>query len=204
MVEASESDDRPVDEEMITAIIRRVMPAPLYPYCRLTRRKAHAYWRRIDYTLDRRTRSRDVFTTHLQASGMSRGATVYIHSSMNEIRCRVPSLEPMDLIDLLKGLVGEEGTILLPTFPLRGLQYHYVQEHRCFDVKRTPSQVGLLTEIYRRSKGVTRSLHPIHPIAAWGKYSKELLAQHHLGTAFGETSPLYKMQQHNGVVVGLG
>jgi hypothetical protein len=30
------------------------------------------------------------------------------------------------------------------------------------------------------------------------------VADHHFGTAFGETSPVYKMQQYDGAVVGLG
>jgi len=104
----------------------------------------------------------------------------------------------------LKELVGGEGTLLVPTFPFQGLQYHYVQRQRVFDVKRTPSMVGLFTEVFRRAEGVTRSLHPTHPIAAWGKHSNELVAEHHLGTAFGEKSPVYKMQQYNGLVVGIG
>ena len=71
-------------------------------------------------------------------------------------------------------------------------------------MNRTPSQVGLLTEVFRRSEGVIRSLHPTHSIAAWGKHSEELLAEHHLGTAFGDKSPVYKMQKYNGLVVGIG
>ncbi len=92
----------------------------------------------------------------------------------------------------------------MPTFTLRGLQYNYVQRQRIFNVKRTPSQVGLFTELFRRAEGVTRSLHPTHSVAAWGKHSKEFVEEHHLGTAFGEKSPICKMQQHNGLVAGIG
>jgi aminoglycoside 3-N-acetyltransferase len=123
---------------------------------------------------------------------------------MDEFRRRVPSLDVFALITVLKDLVGEEGTLLVPTFPFQSLQYYYVQEQRLFDVKRTPSQVGLFTEVFRRSAGVTRSLHPTHPIAAWGRHSQDLVAEHHLGTAFGELSPVYKMQRYDGLVIGIG
>jgi aminoglycoside 3-N-acetyltransferase len=181
-----------------------MLPAPVYPYCQIARRKTRTWLKRMDRALDRRTLSREEFIDHLTKLGVIPGATVYLHSSMDEFRRRVPSIAPFTLINVLKELVGEEGTLLVPTFPLQGLQYHHVQAQRIFDVKRTPSQVGLFTELFRRSAGVTRSLHPTHPIAAWGKHSKELVAEHHLGTAFGETSPVYKMQRYNGLVVGIG
>jgi aminoglycoside N3'-acetyltransferase len=132
------------------------------------------------------------------------GATIYIHTSMDKISRRVPGITPTRLMELLKELVGTEGTLMVPTFPFEGLQYHYIQSVRVFDVQRTPSLVGLFTEVFRRSEGVIRSRHPTHPIAAWGRHSRELVAEHHLGTAFGEKSPVYKIQEWNGLVAGLG
>jgi aminoglycoside 3-N-acetyltransferase len=170
----------------------------------MVRRRTQARLQPLDHALDRRTLSREQFIKELNKLGVTPGATVYLHSSMEECRRRVPSLSPLQLIDLLKELVGREGTLLMPTFPFEDKQYYHVQQQRIFDVKRMPSHVGLLTEVFRRSHGVIRSLHPTHPIAAWGKYSQELLADHHLGTAFGETSPVYQMQRYHGLEVGLG
>lgn len=189
---------------MLKSLVRHVLPAPLYAYCRVARRRTQTRLRQLDRALDRRTLSREEFIAQLRKFGITTGATVYLHSSMDECRRRVPSLDALQLIGVLQELVGKEGTLLMPTFPIRDLQYYYVQQQRIFDVKRTPSQVGLLTEVFRRSAGVTRSLHPTHPIAAWGKHSQELVAEHHLGTAFGDTSPVYKMQQYHGLEVGLG
>ena len=106
--------------------------------------------------------------------------------------------------NVLKELVGEEGTLLVPLFLFEARNIIMYKEQKIFDVKRTPSQVGLFTELFRRTEGVTRSLHPTHSVAAWGKHSKELVAEHHLGTAFGEKSPVYKMQRYNGLVAGIG
>src|SRR5918996_958383 len=185
-------------------LVKHLPPSPLDIEYKKIKRKAHLWLRRMDYALDRRTLSLTEFVAQLKELGFTHGATIYLHSSMDQISRRVPGLDPLKLIDLLKELIGEEGTLLAPTFPFRGLQYQYVQRQRVFNVQLTPSQEGLFTELFRRSKGVIRSLHPTHPIAAWGKHSKELLAEHHLGTAFGEKCPVYKMQKYHGLVAGLG
>jgi aminoglycoside 3-N-acetyltransferase len=166
--------------------------------------RTRIWLRHIAYALDRRTLSIAEFVAQMKELGFTHGATIYLHSSMDQISRRIPGLDALKLIDLLRELIGEEGTLLAPTFPFRGLQYQYVQRQRVYNVRLTPSQEGLFTELFRRTKGVMRSLHPTHPIAAWGKHSKELLAEHHLGTAFGDKSPVYKMQKYNGLVAGLG
>jgi aminoglycoside 3-N-acetyltransferase len=123
---------------------------------------------------------------------------------MENLSRRVPGLKPLRLVQLLQELVGEEGTLLMPTFPFRGRQSDYVDRNDTFDVGKTPSQAGLVTEVFRRMPGVRRSLHPTHPIAGWGRHAADLLGTHHLGTAFGTSSPMYKLGQHGGLVIGLG
>lgn len=188
----------------IKRTIKQQLPDSLHPYCEYALRKKQAWLRRLDHALDRRILSQAESIHQLKKLGITPGATVYLHSSMDEIRRRIPGLEVIQLINLLQELIGEEGTLLVPTFPFTGLQYDFVQKQRVFDVKRTPSKVGLFTELFRRTEGVIRSLHPTHPVAAWGKHSEELVMDHHLGTAFGENSPIYKMQRYNGLVAGIG
>ncbi|MDR4498064.1 MAG: AAC(3) family N-acetyltransferase [Candidatus Scalindua sp.] len=179
---------------------KRIIPSSLIPYCQTAWRIRRTFLRRLDC----RTLSREGFISQLKELGFTQGATIYLHSSMDEFSRRVPCIDPFKLISMLKELIGEEGTMLMPTFPFEGSQYYYVQTQKIFDVTRAPSKVGLLTELFRRSKGVIRSLHPTHPIAAWGKHSRELVAEHHLGTAFGKKSPIFKMQQYNGLVASIG
>ncbi len=185
---------------MMKAIAEDIIPVSLLPYCRTAWRKGRNFLR----DLDRRTMSQETFIRQLKELGFAPGATIYLHSSMDALRRRVPSLTPFRLLNLLKEMIGEEGTLLMPTFPFSGSQYHYIQRQKVFNVNRAPSQVGLFTELFRRSEGVTRSFHPTHPIAAWGRHSKELVAEHHLGTAFGEKSPVCKMRQYDGLMAGLG
>jgi len=158
----------------------------------------------LERTLDRRTISPEAFSLLLPELGITAGATVFVHSSMDRVARRVPGMTPIGVIRLIQNLLGPEGTLLMPTFPFLGSQLEYVKTQRVFNPQKTPSQVGLITEIFRRMPGVTRSLHPTHPIAAWGRYARELTASHHLGTAFGENSPLFQLQHYGGLVLGLG
>jgi aminoglycoside N3'-acetyltransferase len=159
---------------------------------------------RLDRAIDRRTLTRADFEQLLGELGIKPGATVLVHSSMDVVARRVPELTPVELIRMLQRLVTESGTLLMPTFPFTGKQAHYADTTSRFDVRRTPSQVGLMPEVFRRMSDVARSLHPTHPVAAWGRHARTLLADHHRGGAFGTNSPIYRLREFDGVVVGLG
>jgi len=113
-----------------------------------------------------------------------------------------------DLLGLLLRLVGPERTLAMPAFFFgRAALYNrdYYRKHARFDVRRTPSQMGLVTELFRRRPGVIRSLHPTHSVCALGPLANELVATHHLSPwACGELSPFSIMGRHKTVIVGLG
>ncbi|MGB0721264.1 MAG: AAC(3) family N-acetyltransferase [Gammaproteobacteria bacterium] len=180
--------------------LKRFVPAPLIPPLLSLRHRLRVLNRKLrGQEMDERR-----FRALLEELGFRPGAVVMVHSSMQAVAERVPGMEPVALISLLQEMLGEEGTLLMPTFPFSGLQRDYVQETREFKPRRTPSRMGLLTEVFRRTEGVIRSRHPTHPVAAWGRLAEELTADHHHGTAFGTTSPLYRLREHDGRVVALG
>jgi aminoglycoside 3-N-acetyltransferase len=184
--------------------VQRVMPAPWQPYVLPAYRHLRRRLRQLERTIDRRTLSPGALRVLLTELGVTPGATVMVHSSMDEITRRVPGLSPLALIHLLREMLTADGTLLMPTFPFLGKQRTYVEKRRVFDVARTPSQVGLLTEVFRRLPDVVRSLHPTHSVAAWGRHAVMLTQDHHRGTAFGEASPIYRLRHVRGLVVGLG
>jgi aminoglycoside 3-N-acetyltransferase len=108
------------------------------------------------------------------------------------------------LIQVLQRQLTESGTLLFPSFPFTGKQAAYVQRTRVFDVRKTASQVGLATEVFRRMPGVVRSWHPTHAFAGWGRHAAELLETHHYGGAFDATSPICRLAGIGGIVVGIG
>lgn len=158
----------------------------------------------LDRAIDKRTLSPEAFVGLLARVGVRPGATVMIHSSLDRLARRLPQLNPLEIIRLLQRMLGDEGTLLMPTFPFQGKQLAYVERTDRFDVRRTPSQVGLITEVFRRLPAVVRSMHPTHPVAGWGKHARALVDSHHQGGTFDENSPLYRLRHHQGTVIGLG
>lgn len=188
---------------MITAL-KRTIPKGLLLYIEPGYRRMRRWSAKLDRLVDTRTMDEATFTKLLERLGVCPGGTVMVHSSADEIARRVPGMNPMKLIRLLQELLGSEGTLLMPTFPFAGRQREYVETHDSFDVMRTASQVGLITEVFRRMPDVMRSLHPTHSVAGWGRHARELLSEHHLGTAFGEKSPIFKLRHYDGRVISLG
>jgi hypothetical protein len=81
----------------------------------------------------------------------------------------------------------------------------YYKQHLRFDVRRTPSQMGFVSELFRRRPNVIRSLHPTHSVCAFGPLANELCATHHLSPrACGELSPFGIMGLNKTIILGLG
>ncbi|MBF0626368.1 MAG: AAC(3) family N-acetyltransferase, partial [Magnetococcales bacterium] len=123
---------------------------------------------------------------------------------MDAVRRAAPAIDPMALIALMRRLLGPEGTLLMPTFPFRGREEEFIRTDPLFNPRRTPSRVGLLTELFRRLPEARRSLHPTHPVAGIGPRADFLLGEHHRGRTYGPTSPFYRLRDCGGRVVGLG
>ncbi len=110
-----------------------------------------------------------------------------------------------DVIVALQNPLGPSGTLLMPSFPFTGSALSYIRSGEIFDVRRTPSQMGMVTELFRRSPRTRRSLHPTHPVLAAGPLADELLADHQLArTPCGDPSPIAKLAEANGKIAKLG
>lgn len=163
-------------------------------------------WRkrlRLAYVRRWRAFGADELLAVLRRLGIAPGDIVMVHSSLD--RFDGFSGKPSDVIHALQEAVGARGTLLMPTLPFTGTAVEYVSLGQIFDVRRTPSRVGLLTELFRRSPGVGRSVHPTHPVAAWGSHATDMLANHHLArTPCGEGTPFSRLFEHDGRILFLG
>lgn len=185
-------------------LLRDKLPTSWHVYFFPVFNTVRATCERLDRAIDKRTFTDTEFVALLHDLGFTPGAMVMVHSAFSLVKRRVPNMTPETLIKQMQELLGSEGTLLMPTFAFRGRQSHYVETHTHFDVQHTPSSVGVLTEVFRKTPGVIRSYHPTHSVAAWGRHAKDILSTHHLGTTFGVTSPFYRMREYDGLVVGLG
>lgn len=112
---------------------------------------------------------------------------------------------PLDVVRALQDAVGREGTLLMPTIPFRHTAIDYALTNPVFDARHTPSQMGLITEVFRRSKGVVRSLHPTHSVAAWGRCAEAMIAGHEQAdTPCGRHTPYGRLLEYEGKILLAG
>ncbi len=109
---------------------------------------------------------------------------------------------PLDLANALAELVGERGNLLMVSLPFRGAAYDYLALGKTFNLKKTISMMGLVTEMFRRREGTLRSLHPTHPVLAHGRDAEWLVAGHeHCLYPCGAGSPFEKFHQLKGKIL---
>jgi aminoglycoside 3-N-acetyltransferase len=126
-----------------------------------------------------------------------------VHSSYDRLP-PVYSGTPQELVKELVALCQVRNcTLAMPACFLYDAKSYY--QTREFDVKRTISEMGLLTEVFRRMPGVKRSLHPTHSICAIGPLSDELTRTHHLAsTRTGKGTPFETMAKNRTAITGIG
>jgi aminoglycoside 3-N-acetyltransferase len=89
--------------------------------------------------------------------------------------------------------------------PALGGAYETFRRNPRFDLRRTPSQMGLATELFRRMPGVLQSRHPVYRMAALGPHAAALLAGHEdAAQPAGRSTPFEYMAQHEARIIGIG
>ena len=131
---------------------------------------------------------------------LSTGDVVCVHSSFSSLGYVEGG--PGTLIRALEEVVGASGTIMMPTFSMGSSMLSYLESGEVFDVGKTPSKVGVLTETFRKWPGVIRSLHPTNSVAAKGRLAKDLLdGHHHSARPFGLETPFGRLAPFGGKIL---
>ena len=129
-----------------------------------------------------------------------------VHSSLNDLAPAYTETAS-ELLNQLIELCGPARTLVMPAFffgKINGAAEFYKKTPR-FDSRRQPSQMGMLSEIFRRRADVLRSLHPTHSVCALGPLAPVLTSTHHLAeTTFGKDSPFEVMTRYHTEVIGIG
>lgn len=128
----------------------------------------------------------------LREAGVIEGCVLFVHCSFNDMFTF--SGTSIDVLKVLRALVGSSGTLLMPAYTAKTCPV----PPRLFDVTREPTRTGVVNEIFRRSPGVIRSLHPRHSICGEGPLAKELLSGHETCIrADGPDSPFDRLRRRN-------
>ena len=116
----------------------------------------------------------DSLTNDFKNLGIKNDDNVLIHSSMKSIGEVEGGADTV--LDVFCAYLKDKGNIALPSHSWAAIN----SEHSTFDPKKEPSCVGILTEMFRKRKGVLRSLHPTHSIAIMGKDKEYFVKDEHL------------------------
>lgn len=153
----------------------------------------------------------------LKTVGLNAGDTVMVHTSLRNMGYVCGGAQT--IIEALIEVVGEEGTIMMPTQSWKNLDpetgVHWDADESEWDIIRenwpaydkniTPTNtMGAVAEMFRSWPGSLRSDHPARSVSAWGKHASYLVENHDLSNIFGEGSPIAKLYELNGKVLLLG
>jgi len=135
--------------------------------------------------------------TFLSDWGISTGDLLMVQSSLDNMFTYRGTA--MQTVSILKELVGINGTLMMPASPLMTSAKDNV-----FDIKKTPTDAGIISEVFRRAPGVVRSYQQ-RAVSAFGHEKDYLVSEHHLSPyACGTRSPYAKLARKNGKILCMG
>ena len=183
--------------------IARYLPSKYHPYVRSTyRRLKHSSMARALrglYIRQGKKIAQRYFSytsvhleNQLKIMGITAGDTVLMHSAFRVLNGFEGT--PDQVIACVLNVIGESGNLVMVSMPYTGSTAAYLQAGIPFDVQQTMSAMGVITEIFRQTPGVVRSVNPAHPILAWGPAAPWLIADHeHTRYSCGKGSPFEKL-----------
>lgn len=126
--------------------------------------------------------------------GFKKGDNIFVTSDVKQLLYDAMQHEDTTdlnvLIDGIIDIIGEEGTLVFPTF-----NWGFCKGE-CFDYYKTPCKTGSLGKIALKRSDFKRTKHPIYSFAVWGKGQDEMCAIENI-SSFGKDSPFTYMMEHN-------
>ena len=127
--------------------------------------------------------------------GVQEGDTLLVHSSYKSFGEVAGG--PQTVIRALEVALGPEGTLIMPTF---NFDFNKGQP---WDVRTTPSKMGVLTELVRRDPRARRVFHPFYSFAILGKHA-DLLGSLRYKSAYERDSLFGKLRDLDGKIMVIG
>lgn len=171
------------------------LPRPWKVWLRAHYAEAEAWYVRLFRSYDANR-----LTTCLHSLGVCTGDTVMLHSAFGARYGFGGTID--DLTRTFLEAIGPSGNLLMVSLPYRSSSLDYLGALECFDVRKTPSMMGLVSEYFRRRAGVLRSLNPSHPVLACGSDAEAIVAGHEdCPYPCGPGTPFEKLAALDGKVI---
>lgn len=183
-------------------LLRNILPQALIDIYKQGKKRAAAR-QREELAKNKQALSGTAIVATLRQQGIKEGDVLMVHSSLRKIG--LVENGAGTLIDALLKILGDQGTLMMPSFPAIGFNYDYLKSKPLFDLRNTPSRMGIVTETFRKKSGVLRSLHPTDSVIAFGREA-EYLVKDHFGqlTPYNDKSPFYRLCALNGKILMIG
>jgi len=129
--------------------------------------------------------------------GVAEGDTLLVHSSYKSLG-EVDG-GPQTVVRALETALGTdgEGTLIMPTFNFD------FNQGKPWDVRTTPSKMGVLTELVRKDARAKRVFHPFYSFAILGKHA-EMLGSLRYKSAYERNSVFGKLRDLDGKIMVIG
>ena len=155
--------------------------------------------------------TKELVVDGLREVGLKEGDYVFVHSSVKDLAparqiISMPENGMSYVVDALQEVVGKAGLLAFPTFSRCFVKRSCGPTGFVWDKRTAPSNVGDLTNYFRKRRGVVRSDHPTHSIAAWGERAREFIAGNSYtdGTVFHRGGPWGRLCEWNFYILFLG
>lgn len=148
-------------------------------------------------------RSKERVIEYLEKLGISKGDIVIVHSSIDNLASL--GIDAMWILNYLRKRVGNDGTLVLPTFPLYNEKNRLDEGSYLYNPKKTISATGLITNIFLRMPGVIRSRFPWNTLAAQGPLAEKMMEKNmETDLAHGKNSAWEFCMNHHAKILFLG
>jgi aminoglycoside 3-N-acetyltransferase len=127
--------------------------------------------------------------------GVEEGDTLLVHSSYKSFG-EVDG-GPQTVVHALEAALGVEGTLIMPTFNFD------FNKGQAWDVRTTPSKMGILTELVRNDPRAKRVFHPFYSFAILGKHAGRLGSLRYK-SAYERNSVFGKLRDVDGKIMVIG
>ena len=129
------------------------------------------------------------------ALGLEAGDVLLVHSSYKSFGGVEEG--PQTVINALLNALGKDGTLIMPTF-----NFDFCKGES-WDVRSTPSQMGVISNLVRQNPEAMRVFHPIYSFAILGKHA-ELLTKERYKSSFEKWSLFGKLRELGGKIMIIG
>ena len=133
-------------------------------------------------------------------AGVCNGDVLLLHASVKRTLSHNNSiaegLRPEDILESFLDALGPNGTLVLPLF-----NFDFTNGVP-FDIKSTPSHMGILTEVARKRNDMVRTGHPVYSFGVLGRHSSIFEGVDNK-SAYGHDSPFSILRDLDGKIGAL-